>query len=627
MDVRYFRLSSYSLDAGSSYTVYSIVSVGAGSDAVKVNTSVIVRIGSGGMVAAIVGGSERRDSARSDLVLDASISYQEDYPSLMTSGLRFAWSCLQTAPTYGSACNLTAANTTLATLVVPAGRLEGSASYRFTVVVSDSAGETDTDEVSIELTDRVIPQVSISPVQTKYNPGDKIALVGSVSLLPELGAVSTWSSASLNATYLASVSLTPLSRQLTSSGSGGVALMRLALPQGALAAGVSYTFRLSAYYSNNDTSVSSFAQVVVVMNSAPVGGVVTAVPSEGIAFNTSFLLTTSSWTDDATDYPLSYMLSYFPSGPASQRVVKSIDQNSYISSTLGQGTKEHGHVVIILASAVDSYGATATTTTTAVVLPPSSNAQLLSATTTALSSALALKNPTAVAQVVGSVTPTLNNVNCTVPANCTSIHREVCSRTPQTCGQCLSGFIGFPGDSNVPCLLSSQMLPIGGGCIVGGPLKCISGLCSASTGKCIDKLKLCPNDCSNNGTCSYVDVNQNDIAACYASDVSCRAVCNCNTGLYGRDCSLALSSLTSARSVRESLCAAIYSTLSIQDVTADVVLSRATSIVDILLDPRQISTYALSNCTAALVQTVQDYPSLAGLDSTASWRLCLRCWT
>jgi hypothetical protein len=70
--------------------------------------------------------------------------------------------------------------------------------------------------------------------------------------------------------------------------------------------------------------------------------------------------------------------------------------------------------------------------------------------------------------------------------------------------------------------------------------------------------------------------------------------------------------------VRENLCAAIYSTLSLQDVSEDVVTARAVAIASILMDISQITESALRNCSAALTATVNDHPELAGQSDIAS---------
>jgi hypothetical protein len=68
--------------------------------------------------------------------------------------------------------------------------------------------------------------------------------------------------------------------------------------------------------------------------------------------------------------------------------------------------------------------------------------------------------------------------------------------------------------------------------------------------------------------------------------------------------------------MREALCSNIDSTLDIQDVSSDVILSRANYISAILIDPSQISSTALESCAHALLSTLSDYPELAAVDGT-----------
>jgi hypothetical protein len=55
----------------------------------------------------------------------------------------------------------------------------------------------------------------------------------------------------------------------------------------------------------------------------------------------------------------------------------------------------------------------------------------------------------------------------------------------------------------------------------------------------------------------------------------------------------------------------MLATISFQDVSLDVVISRASTISNILIDTNQITTAALYNCTNALILTVSRYPSLS----------------
>ena len=43
-------------------------------------------------------------------------------------------------------------------------------------------------------------------------------------------------------------------------------------------------------------------------------------------------------------------------------------------------------------------------------------------------------------------------------------HRNPCSSTPQTCGQCLDKFTGIDGDSNSECVIVKQTVSVIKGC-------------------------------------------------------------------------------------------------------------------------------------------------------------------
>ena len=43
----------------------------------------------------------------------------------------------------------------------------------------------------------------------------------------------------------------------------------------------------------------------------------------------------------------------------------------------------------------------------------------------------------------------MNSVDCTVDVSCATLSRELCSKTPRTCGECLVGYIGLIGTSSI----------------------------------------------------------------------------------------------------------------------------------------------------------------------------------
>ena len=91
----------------------------------------------------------------------------------------------------------------------------------------------------------------------------------------------------------------------------------------------------------------------------------------------------------------------------------------------------------------------------------------------------------------------------------------------------------------------------------------------------------------------------------------------CNTGSFGRNCVLNQRRFSELLSLRQTLCSNIYRAIAIQDVTVDVIRSRAESISNALIDIDQISDIAVRNCTAALVDTVVAYPAMSCDESTA----------
>ncbi|CAN0052654.1 unnamed protein product, partial [Sphacelaria rigidula] len=79
--------------------------------------------------------------------------------------------------------------------------------------------------------------------------------------------------------------------------------------------GASYTFRLSATNPQSSFLIgvlaleSGFAEVTILVNSAPYGGYVDAAPRAGTAAIDTFALESLGWGDDADDLPLVFSFS------------------------------------------------------------------------------------------------------------------------------------------------------------------------------------------------------------------------------------------------------------------------------------------------------------------------------
>jgi hypothetical protein len=72
-----------------------------------------------------------------------------------------------------------------------------------------------------------------------------------------------------------------------------------------------------------------------------------------------------------------------------------------------------------------------------------------------------------------------------------------------------------------------------------------------------------------------------------------------------------------ARQMRESMCSSLLKMVTIQDVSAGVVSSRAASVASIMADAAQVTSVAVSGCTKVLVTTLLENPHLAGAMGTS----------
>jgi hypothetical protein len=604
-DPRYFKLEPYTLDINTVYTVYVTVTV----EGVTASKSVTISVESAGSFASILGGAKRSGSTKTVTVFE-SASYDIDYPT-DEDALEYIWSCVEVSPNFGDDCPtaLIGRNTSVASIAADAFKRSADATYKVSLfVMSVFSHSTSSASAVLEMVSAEIPDIVFGASAEKYNANQKIILSSTVSTIDS--AWVTWNSSVHSALEWSSKTLTQTQYQVPT----GDTICELAIAANALTAGATYVFVLSATYSDNRNQIDKFEEITVIMNSPPTNGQLEVVPANGTSLDTEFFFQTFDWEDDVDDYPLVYIMQiYVDVAASSKTVIKTSGETTYTTTTLGQGLEENAFAVWTEVEAMDVYGSKATSVGN-ITVAPISEAALSDAMDSQLEEAFASSDPVAVSNVINAVSSSLNTIDCTVPTACATLNREKCRDTPKTCGSCLEGYLGSDGDSNNMCSDPTVLRKVGSECTAHA--NCISSYCLDSV--CSQYDKACDNDCSGNGQCQFAsNSDESQLTSCPEGSSTCYAHCVCDSGWNGGDCSLDASNFENKRNIRENLCASIYDTVAIQDLTEDVVLSRCTTLNGLLRDPTQLSTSAINNCTLALIETITQGAEYAGLDEVS----------
>ena len=613
LDQRSFKLDPYSLNADSVYSVVLTVTNKMVSTSFGTATSNII-IGQSGVVATISGGTYQTISLYSTLSLDASLSYDIDYP--LSKNLTYYWSCVEISPSYGSSCEIYQATLLSAkynSIVNLIGNISDSSKFvskslNLSVQVANSLGMTSATYVIVNVVNvknSLLPVVKIIDVAKKYNVNSKIIVSGIVtnpSFATNLNGF--WTISNVNISLIA---LTPT--QLTVLPNNSI-LFQLAMKPLSLYSGMSYQLRLSAQISTNPTD-SAYAEISIVMNSPPYSGVLQVTPSRGYELNTSFSFLTSQWITSADNLPLQYLFTYYDSKITEQSSIKPVDEIQYVSSTLSRGLAVRNFTINCVVFVSDYYGSQSNATKTVQVFPIQNVFKILSLMNSLINTAQSNGDTSSVVQLISTVANSLSISNCSSAPDCKKLYRSDCKLVANTCGNCLAGYIGVYGDSNVPCGDPIRVLKTGDSCLA--DTDCASGSCSTS--KCIDSVKKCPNGCSNLGLCKSYSNSNIAVTNCVNGDQSCSVKCACNDGYYGMDCSYSNNTFNARKLAVQYLCDTLASTAGKEDLTTDVIITRSISVARLLSDVTLISTSTLIKCGMFLVETLNSNPLLSSDDN------------
>jgi len=557
-----FSLSSGSLNASSIYYIQCKVS-----DCFSNENTVVVKVTTltSDLVATIAGGTMRTVSESDILIMDGSNSYDPD-----GGKVGYTWSCSDAID------NPCGQNATGSESVMKIGKYmlpDNSTREPYAITleidsISDDRTASYTQWIYVEAEE--VPSIDITTTATKFNPTESNTISATLDTTSgKIKAVWSVSDSSTDLEYGNSLSANILgayTKTFPENSYGGLATFNLQLKSGAIdTEGSSYTLKLTATF--QDSGASSMATITFVSNSAPTSGSLAVSPDSGYVLQTAFDATLSGWVDDDTPLLYTFYLMKGSTSASCQTIQASSYANSASDFYLPAGT------IYIKGVITDSLGAETESVSSGVEVTQHtqlSTTNLTSLASTAISSALLNNDFDSVASTLSALTSSVvdTSIDCSAAlwSYCSTLHRDNCSETANTCGECLDGYDGKSGDANTVCVYTdgchmdgtmdgnetdidcggSVCAPCadGDGCEVDSD--CESGICES--GVCTEQTKSCPManglECNGGGagTCNYKHKQSGKAMPaswCGESNVQCSAYCVCNSTYYtGSKCSM-----------------------------------------------------------------------------------------
>jgi len=360
---------------------------------------------------AMVGGDARRVSVARDLQIQANCVDPDRSTDILTP----AWTCAvypKLTPCYtvtgnvlpivqvvdASSSTLTVAKDTMPTCEMP------NCQYVFSVVLIKGTRIAKSKSVNVELVAGLPPVVTISMPpelegKTKVNPETALRLLGAATA--ESGATITYG-------WKADASLIILADDGPSRNTKTrLNSQNLVIKENILTQRVTYTFTLEATAAN----ARGTAAKTLTVNAPPTSGQLIITPTTGVTGNTTFLLETSGWVDDAEDLPLQYAFEYDMSA-TSTHSIGGVSVDVSTTTVLPTGYLAGGAMNVYV-KAVDQIGAFGRASIRVTVTNPpmpvgGASAYVADAMGSALADALASGDPAAVTGSVNSFAALLN---------------------------------------------------------------------------------------------------------------------------------------------------------------------------------------------------------------------------
>jgi hypothetical protein len=523
-----------------------------------------------------LGGSTISSPASLPLQLDGSSSKDTNSKISVATNLTYNWVCvILTVSQYLDDCQLfSAAEGSGNTLTIPKFSMQTSLLYQISLLVTASDSRYGIATVLVYPSSSTIIIDGMSG-PSQANVDRRLPVFGQVSA--KLAVNATWTAVWGFAELPLSVdsnALTPPNHHFSAESAAQTIVFALGAAADAFIAGRTYTFRLSGCEFDSITACS-YSQLDVRINGPPVSGSLLVSPSFGAALEMPFEMSSIDWSDEITDYPLQYSFFYQLASSTPPMAIQSYGVVTYAVAVLPAGLSFREYLVSVIGLVADNYGC-ATSATVSVKVNGSDTNDTVNLLQGSVSSFSATLDTDGLSQVLNPVSTTLNSVNCSGAPDCNTLNREHCIATVNTCGSCMSGYVGVVGDSNKLCFSNtSNSGAVGFPCIA--DVDCIYGHCSF--GVCAPPPLRCVSNCSSAGLCKFVDSANNELASCTIFDVGCSAMCVCNNGFNGQDCSLTDDDLAVRDSSRAQMCDAFLTAAKLQDNSSNLLDTMVTSLL------------------------------------------------
>ena len=542
VDASLFKLPAYSLMTGNNYMV--TVNVTYASTGLSSYSSVFVTVLKSDLIAVLQGNPQKYLSSGSNLTLDASQSRDSDVYRLqgVAAGLSYSWSCVQIFPIFENTCpvkiKFSQKDRSKSEKLLITSKNIASVTVRVTVTVFDATRSNSVfNDVIVQST--VTTSISVEAGSLSYpyyvSVNSSLQLTGLVTSSMPCSASWTWDYPD---TALNSVSLTPLAVNINAQSIFQSTF--LILKANMLPPNTALRFSLSCGTAVNYLEVET--------NGGPSSGSFSITPPFGEEMITNFLFSALLWVDK--DLPLQYQFGYKSALTDANIALSGLTAQTYTTSALPVGPSDSDYVLPGTLIVQDCYGASTSTATTAVVYPLNSTTvmNILRANSARLPFTGTLESHMIINLGVGS--SLLSFVDCSAAPSCSTLNRNICRLTAQTCGSCFDGFIGDVGDHNSPCVtrssyLNSEMLLLSSRilfCRRDSDCPSIWYSCTQTiqgvNSTCQLKAKgLTSRQCSNNGVPMLMDSRTGALKTfCLANDLTCVAFCKCRVEYTGAAC-------------------------------------------------------------------------------------------